>query len=163
MNRIEKVKAAIAHQSSLEIPSCIHLDREGQQKYFDLLFEKYVTGSLLEKYQEGKLSRTHAIYYGIGNHVLTVSCPWWDWYDLPASYQDYDAPAELPKTMGRGSYEEFAQQVKSIKENTDAYVLVTIWGSHFEKAYFARGIENFFGRSCWRSGVCGTTVEFHYS
>ena len=49
----------------------------------------------------------------------------------------------MPKTIGSGSYEEFAKTVKNLKENTDAYVLVLIWGSHFEKAYFARGIENF--------------------
>lgn len=143
MTRIEKVKAAIAHQTTPGIPSCIHLDGDGQKKYFDQLFEKYVQGELRQKYEAGLLSKTHAIYYGIGNHVLTVGCPWWDWYDLPESYQDFDAPAELPKTIGRGSYEEFARQIQSIKENTDAYVLVTIWGSHFEKAYFARGIENF--------------------
>lgn len=143
MKRIEKVKAAIAHKPTIEIPSCIHLDGDGLKKYSDLLFERYVKGSLLEKYQKGLLSRTHAMYYGMGNHVLTVSCPWWDWYDLPESYQEFDAPEELPKTIGQGSYEEFVKQIQSIRENTDAYILVTIWGSHFEKAYFARGIENF--------------------
>ena len=30
-----------------------------------------------------------------------------------------------------------------LKKNYDAYILVTIWGSHWEKAYFSRGIENF--------------------
>lgn len=143
MKRIERVKDAIAHRSTMKVPSCIHLDDRGQKKYFDLLFERYVKGELLEKYQEGLLSRTHTIYYGIGNHVLTVDCPWWKWYDLPESYKEFDAPDELPKTIGRGSYEEFAQKIRSIKENTDAYVLVTIWGSHFEKANVARGIENF--------------------
>lgn len=127
MKRIEKVKAAIAHKPTIEIPSCIHLDGDGLKKYSDLLFERYVKGSLLEKYQNGLLSRTHAMYYGMGNHVLTVSCPWWDWYDLPESYQEFDAPEELPKTIGQGSYEEFVKQIQSIRENTDAYILVTIW------------------------------------
>ena len=63
---------------------------------------------------------------------------------MPESYyKDEDAPDYLPKTIGSGSYKEFVETVRSLKENTDAYVLVLIWGSHFEKAYFARGIENF--------------------
>lgn len=143
MNRCELVKSAIAHQQGEKIPSCIHLAADGQEKYFDQLFERYVTGSLRKAFEEGKLSREHAIYYGMGNHVLTVTCPWWNWYQVPEEYGDFEAPDYLPKTIGTGSYEAFARQVQSIKENTDAYVLVTIWGSHFEKAYFARGIENF--------------------
>lgn len=143
MNRYELVKSAIAHRQAEKIPSCIHLAADGQEKYFDLLFDKYVTGSLRENCEAGKISREHAIYYGMGNHVLTVTCPWWNWYQVPEEYQDFDAPEYLPHTIGTGSYEEFVRQVQSIKENTDAYVLVTIWGSHFEKAYFARGIENF--------------------
>lgn len=143
MNRYEKVRAAIDHRQTEWIPSCIHLDGEGQEKYFDPLFERYVTGEVRERYLAGEISRRHAIYYGIGNHVLTVSCPWWQWYDLPPAYAEEEAPDFLPKTIGTGSYEAFANQVKALKESTDAYILVTIWGSHFEKANFARGIENF--------------------
>lgn len=143
MNRREKVKQAIAHHDTEGIPSCIHLDGEAQEVYFDKLFDRYVTPDIRQKYEEGKLSRMHAIYYSIGNHVLPVTCPWWDWYQLPEEYNEYEPPEYLPKTIGTGSYEAFCQQVKDLKEHTDAYVLVTIWGSHFEKAYFARGIENF--------------------
>jgi len=32
---------------------------------------------------------------------------------------------------------------KMLRDNTDKYILVMIYGSHFEKAYFSRGIENF--------------------
>ena len=160
MKRMEKVKAAIAHQPLADIPSCIHLDGDGLKKYGDRLFERYVKGELLEKYQKGFLSRTHAMYYGIGNHVLTVNCPWWDWYDVPDSYQEFDVPEELPKTIGRGSYEEFVRQIQSIKEYTDAYVLVTIWGSHFEKAYFARGIENFLADLAGEPEFAGRLLNF---
>lgn len=160
MKRMEKVKAAIAHQPLADIPSCIHLDGDGLKKYGDRLFERYVKGKLLEKYQNGFLSRTHAMYYGMGNHVLTVNCPWWDWYDVPDSYQEFDAPEELPKTIGRGSYEEFVRQIQSIKEYTDAYVLVTIWGSHFEKAYFARGIENFLADLAGEPEFAGRLLNF---
>jgi hypothetical protein len=51
----------------------------------------------------------------------------------------------LPETIGYGNYEEFFKKIKYIKENYDVYLLSTIWGSHWEKANFARGIENFLG------------------
>lgn len=125
------------------MPSCIHLAGDGQTAYSDRLYERYVTGELKELQKSGVISRMHAIYYGMGNHVLTVNCPWWDWVNLPKEYALEDAPEALPQTIGRGSYEEFYKTVENLKVHTDAYVLVTIWGSHFEKACFARGIENF--------------------
>ena len=144
MTRSERIKAAISHKQTDKIPSCIHLARDGWEKYSDRLYERYVRGELKALCESGKISRQHAIYYGMGNHVLTVTPPWWKWHDLPKEYYtDYDAPDYLPKTIGTGSYEQFASTVKALKEHTDAYVLVTIWGSHFEKANFARGIENF--------------------
>ena len=144
MTRTERIKAAIAHRQADKIPSCIHLARDGWNAYSDRLFERYVTGDLKTLCDEGKISRQHAIYYGMGNHVLTVTPPWWNWYDLPREYyEEYDSPDYLPKTIGTGSYTEFVKTVENLKRYTDAYVLVTIWGSHFEKANFARGIENF--------------------
>ena len=143
MTRYERVKTAMAHRTPDRTPSCIHLAGDGFQAYSERLYERYVTGELREKQRAGLLSYTHAIYYGMGNHVLAVGCPWWGWKDLPPEYGAEEAPGFLPKTVGTGSYEGFAETVKNLKEHTDAYVLVTIWGSHFEKANFARGIENF--------------------
>ncbi len=40
-------------------------------------------------------------------------------------------------------YEGAFEHWKYLRETYDAYLLVTIWGSRFEKAYFARGLENF--------------------
>ena len=144
MTRYERIKAAMSHREADKTPSCIHLARDGWEAYSDKLYDRYVDERLKKLCDEGKISRQHAIYYGMGNHVLTVSCPWWKWYELPKEYYtDYEAPDYLPKTIGYGSYEQFVNTVKNLKEYTDAYVLVTIWGSHFEKANFARGIENF--------------------
>ena len=143
MTRYERVKTAMAHKTPDRTPSCIHLAGDGQQAYFGRLYERYVTGELREKQRAGLISYANAIYYGMGNHVLPVGCPWWGWKDIPPEYGYEEAPGFLPKTVGYGSYEGFANEVKNLKENTDAYVLVTIWGSHFEKANFARGIENF--------------------
>lgn len=75
--------------------------------------------------------------------MLYVTPPWWDWYEVPAYFKEEDTPEELPDTIGCGSYEDFFEKVKYIKDNYDVYILVTIWGSHWEKAYFSRGIENF--------------------
>ena len=143
MTRRELVKNALAHREADRIPLCIHLAGDGMQAYGDRLYERYTNPELRALADAGILSRQHAMYYGMGNHVLAVGCPWWGWYDLPAEYFAEETPDYLPKTMGYGSYEGFAETVRRIKENTDAYVLVTIWGSHFEKANFARGIENF--------------------
>ena len=143
MTRRDRVKAALAHQQTDKVPSCIHLAGDGWEKYGQQLFDRYVTGEIRQLYDEGKLEWQHAICYAIGNDVLCVTCPWWGWYDLPESYQAEDAPDYLPKTIGCGSYGAFAEMVANLKKYTDAYVLVLIWGSHFEKAYFARGIENF--------------------
>jgi len=143
VTRYERVKSAIAHKEADKVPSCIHLAQSGKDAYMKRLFEKYTDIKLRTLWHEGKITYEHATYYGIGNHVLTVSCPWWSWYDVPADYTEEDAPEYLPKTIGYGSYEDFRKTVSCLKEYTDAYVLVTIWGSHFEKANFARGIENF--------------------
>ena len=144
MTRRDRVKAAIAHKDTDKIPSCIHLARDGWEKYENDLYERYVEGEIRTLCESGKISRRHAICYGMGNHVLTVTPPWWNWFQLPKEYYtEYDAPDYLPKTIGTGSYTEFAETVKNLRAHTDAYILVTIWGSHFEKANFARGIENF--------------------
>ncbi len=143
MTRFERVKAAIAHREADHVPSCIHLARDGFEKHAQRLYQQYVPESLRLLEEKGLLSHNHALYYGIGNHVLTVTCPWWKWFQVPKEYTDWETPDYLPKTAGTGSYESFARQVQNLKEHTDAYVLVTVWGSHFEKANFARGIENF--------------------
>ena len=143
MTRRELTAESIAHRDSGKIPSCIHLAGDGKQKYADLLYDRYTTDKLRKLSEEGKISREHAMYYGMGNHVLTVGCPWWNWYAVPAEYFAEETPDYLPKTIGTGDYGGFAQTVQNLREHTDAYILVTIWGSHFEKANFARGIENF--------------------
>jgi uroporphyrinogen decarboxylase len=52
-------------------------------------------------------------------------------------------PDYLPDTIGYGSYSEFFKHIKHIKEAYNVYIVAAVWGSHWEKAYFSRGIENF--------------------
>ena len=79
MTRFERVKEAMAHGKTDKVPSCIHLTGEGWKAYGDALYEKYADDRLKKLCEEGKISKQHATYYGMGNHVLTVDCPWWDW------------------------------------------------------------------------------------
>lgn len=124
MNRKDTVRAAIAHQETGRIPYCVSFTPEAEA-----------------------LIRPHFpeedMQLAIGNFVYQIGPPWWNWHDLPACYQDYDAPPMLPQTRGIGSYEDFYARCRQLRATTDCYILATIWGSHFEKAYFARGIENF--------------------
>lgn len=82
------------------------------------------------------------ISINVGNFIYDLVCPWWSWYNIPESYAFFDSPDFLPAVRGRGSYEEFGAKIQKIKDS-GCYILVTIYGSHFERAYFARGIENF--------------------
>ena len=124
MTRREIVRQAIAHRDTDRIPYCVSFTPEAEA-----LIRPHLP--------EGE------VQLAIGNYVYQIGPPWWNWHDTPACYQDYDAPEMLPQTRGLGSYEAFYEQCRQIRQNTDCYILATIWGSHFEKAYFARGIENF--------------------
>ncbi len=45
------------------------------------------------------------------------------------------------RNPGLSSYEAFAEELERLRKETDCYILVMIYGSHFEKANAARGIE----------------------
>ena len=74
--------------------------------------------------------------------MLDIGVPWWYWHELEADWRGMDPPASRPKVMGRGSYAELTESVKRAKETSDKYLLVRLYGIHFEMAYVARGIEN---------------------
>jgi len=143
MNKSEIVKKAIGHEPTEPLPFCIHLALDAQEEHHKKLFEDYVVGNTKKAFDAGKLSLDEAVRMGIGNYVCSVGCPWWSWHNLPSEYAQFDAPDFMPQTIGYGSYDGYAERLKYLKDSTGAYILVTIWGSHFEKAYFARGIENF--------------------
>jgi len=139
------VKSAIAHQEIGVVPYCICFARDAYQKYKDELTEAFLSEEAKKAVDEGILNFYEALSLSIGNHVFyTHDKPWWNWYDVPKCYyEDFDPPNFLPKTRGSGSYERFEEKLKYIKGTTDRYILVTVYGSHFEKANFCRGIENF--------------------
>jgi uroporphyrinogen decarboxylase len=126
LSRRETVQAALAHREVGRVPYFINFTRdtrEAMAAYF-----------AAEDWSEA-----------IGNYVHWIRPPWWSWHNVPASYRNYPDPGVLPQTRGRGSYEAFDEELSRLREETDAYILVMIYGSHFEKANSARGIENFLG------------------
>jgi len=143
MTKTEVLKRTLNHETIPEVPYAINLAPEGYQVYGKRLLEQYATEQIKKDYEQGVFTLEQAVSMSIGNYMLYVTAPWWDWYDLPPYFFEEDTPTELPATRGRGNYEDFFRKIKYIKEHYDVYILVTVWGSHWEKAYFARGIENF--------------------
>jgi len=143
MNKRELVKNTIQHKSVGFTPYSIYLTGEGYNAYGNKLLEDYHNPKVMDDLESGKIDFNSAVSLAIGNHVLYVSAPWWNWHNLPAEFREEDTPSVMPTTIGYGSYENFFERCKYIRENYDVYILVTVWGSHWEKAYFSRGIENF--------------------
>lgn len=143
MTRREMIKNALAHKPQEAVPYAINLTVEGYDAYGDRLLEQYATPKILQDYRDGWLTKEQAVSLAIGNCMLYVYAPWWTWAELPSEFKEPDTPDYLPDTVGYGSYEDFFSKVSYIREHYDVYILMTVWGSHWEKAYFSRGIENF--------------------
>ena len=124
MTRCEIIKQAIEHKETDKVPYGIYFTPEAEEKV-----KPHFPGEELQ--------------LTLGNYIYRIYPPWWDWYNTPECYLDFDAPEVLPQTRGLGNYEEFYEKCRHIKETTGCYVLAAVYGSHFEKANFARGIENF--------------------
>jgi len=124
MNRRELVKSAIAHKETERTPYCISFTPDGEERLQELIG-----------------SRSAKDF--VDNDIVQVNAPWWGWHELGPEWQQMDPPSSTATVAGRGNYKEFFETVKMLRDNTDKYILVMIYGSHFEKAYFSRGIENF--------------------
>ncbi|MBD3184536.1 hypothetical protein GF312_19795 [Candidatus Poribacteria bacterium] len=124
MTSRELVKAAIEHKETERVPYFLQFCGDA----WEVLKEK----------AEGKSQGEF-----IDNDVYGIGPPWWTWHQLESDWRGMEAPKSRANIIGRGSYENFFDSIKSAKENTDKYILVMIYGSHFEKANAARGIENF--------------------
>jgi hypothetical protein len=144
MTNRELVIETLAHRNPGKVPQAIHLTGEAYQAYGEALLRDYPHEQARRDYEAGVISLDQAVSLSIGNHILHVYAPWWDWYNLTDVFlKEPDPPDYLPDTRGSGSYEHFFKQLAHIREHYDVYTVVTIWGSHWEKAYFARGIKNF--------------------
>ena len=62
MTRCERVKAAITHKEADKLPSCIHLAGDGQEQYYDRLFDQYVKGDILQTYNSAATGARSVTY-----------------------------------------------------------------------------------------------------
>ncbi len=143
MNKTEAVRSALRFEPNGPVPYSVNLTAEAYEAYGKALIEDFGTEQVKQDFGAGRLNLREAATLAIGNYIIYLDAPWWDWTNLPLEFQEEDTPQGLPDTIGRGSYEAFFEKAAYLKEHYDAYLLVTIWGSHWEKAYFSRGIENF--------------------
>jgi uroporphyrinogen decarboxylase len=146
LNKTDRIKEALRHENTGYVPYAINFTKEAMDLYGERILQDYADKRVKADYKSGLLNLSEAVSLGIGNHILYVYAPWWSWHEVPEYFlSDFEAPGHMPETIGYGSYEEFFRKIKYIKEHYDVYLLATIWGSHWEKAYFCRGIENFLG------------------
>lgn len=144
MSRKQLVHSTLAHQQNSRVPYSVMLTGEGYDAYGSRLLADYADRKAAEDLAAGKISLQQAVSLSIGNHILHVTPPWWGWHNLPEHFiKGEDTPDTLPSAIGTGSYERFFELCDHIRRCYDVYILVTVWGSHWEKAYFSRGIENF--------------------
>ena len=134
MTRREIVKAVIAHQTVDRVPYFINFTRDALP--------------IINQVYDG-----NSLSLDIGNYVHWVRAPWWRWFEVPDTFRDCDVPGMLPKSRGTGNYEGLEAELEKLKEQTGCYILVMIYGSHFEKANAARGIENFLADLGGNQGV----------
>lgn len=124
MDRRELVKAAVAHKSVERVPYCIAFTPDGEKRLRELIGERSAKDFA-------------------DNDIIQVSTPWWGWHQLGPEWSQMDAPSTNAPVRGHDSYKDFFEKLKMLRDNSDKYILVMIYGSHFEKANAARGIENF--------------------
>jgi uroporphyrinogen decarboxylase len=79
----------------------------------------------------------------LNNDVQGIGVPWWNWHRLAEDWRGIDTPVSPATVIGTGNYSNLEDNIKVSRYASDKYFLVYIYGSHFEKANAARGIENF--------------------
>ncbi|MBN1865494.1 MAG: hypothetical protein JW808_11390 [Victivallales bacterium] len=126
MDRRELVKAAIGHKQTKIVPYSIGLCPDA--------WEALVAAGVTEAKGREEF---------LDNDVENIPVPWWTWHALGEDWAGMDFPSSPSSCIGTGNYDNLADNIKEKRQLCDKYFLVSLYGSHFEKAYFARGIENF--------------------
>lgn len=124
MTSRERVIAAVHHQPVDRPPYIIDFTGEASEKLQPVAGEQGVAEF-------------------VDNDVLDIAVPWWQWYGLGEDWPRMSPPTSPQRTLGTGSYAGLADNLKALRDQSDKYFLVRLYGIHFEKAYFARGFENF--------------------
>ncbi|MBN2851310.1 MAG: hypothetical protein JXQ23_01085 [Clostridia bacterium] len=139
----ELVLSAIRHVETEKVPYGIYFTTAAIEKYKKQLEDDFLDSELKAAVKDGFFNFYEALAIGMGNHVISISIPWWNWKEVDHSYYtSFTPPDYIPKTAGYGSYSHFEEKSDYLQKK-GFYVLGTAYGSHFEKANFCRGIENF--------------------
>lgn len=145
MNKYDHIVKALRHEDDTIVPFCIHLTGEGYDKYGDRLLEDYPDKDVMDDLRAGIISRNEAVNIAIGNYMIPAPFPWWDWdyAHMPEAYHDPDEiPDVMPPVTVHDNHDADFKKTAYLREKYGAYMIALIWGSHWEKAYFTRGIEN---------------------
>ena len=124
MTRRDLVKAAIQHKETERCPYAVEL-----------------CGGAWEAVQP-YVGTDDAVGF-LNNDIEFIRIPWWGWYELPPDWAGPITPTTHEKIIGLGNYDGIVDRIKQLRQQSDRYLLVCVYGSPFEKAYFARGFENF--------------------
>jgi len=135
MTRRELVQAAIRHEETARVPYNLRPDGQMQEKLRAHLGRNAPLDLSL-----GRLDLNDLFF---DNDVEMIRIPWWTWWNLERDWRGPEAPASPARIKGTGNYDTFYQDLAAFREGNDRYILAMVYGSHFEKANFARGIENF--------------------
>jgi len=134
MTRRELVTAAIGHQATPRVPYNIRPDGEMQGRLRQRLGWTEARPQTL-----GRLDLND----WLDNDVEMIAIPWWTWHELAPDWRGPYPPESPARVIGTGGYASFYEDLKRLRQETDRYTLAMVYGSHFEKAYFARGFGNF--------------------
>lgn len=145
MSKRSLVKDAIAHKKTDRVPYCIMFCDDAKAE-----LKKAVGVDDVDAF--------------VDNDVEFAPIPWWGWHELGEDWQKADIPKSKATVIGAGpSYKELIDKVKKTSDETGHYILAPVWGSHWEKAYFSRGIENFLadmaGEPEFAQGILNKIIE----
>ena len=156
MTRRELVKAAIEHRETARVPYNIRPDGEMQKK----LREHLGRSPDSELLSLGRLD-LNDLYFD--NDVEMIRIPWWTWGPLAGDWRGWDPPQSPALSRGTGNYDTFYDELNAFRDQTDRYILAMVYGSHFEKANAARGIESFLmdigGSYAFAKQLCTTIID----
>lgn len=136
MTRRELVKAVIRHEETERVPYNIRPDGRMQEKLREHLGRSVEP----EPLSLGRLDLNDLFF---DNDVEMIRIPWWGWGALASDWKGLDTPNSPVRVKGSGNYDMFYDELAAFRDESDRYILATIYGSHFEKANAARGFQGF--------------------